>query len=269
MPESQKTFGVQAIERGCSVLDLLGSGKQSYSLRDLSNELNLPKPTVHRILSTFCRLGYVMQDDLTKDYRLGFRLVELGQVVLGGIQLRREAQPFLYKLASQVHETVHLTRLDRNEIVYLDKVERINDAKGLRMASRVGMRNYAHSCAVGKVLLAFLSHNERDQILSVKGLPRLTKNTIVDRDSFEAHLTKVKGQGYAVDNEENEEGIKCLAAPVRNDHGEVVAAISISAPAFRMTKKRIDGEFKKAVFKTAIDISKKLGFRDAKSIERR
>jgi IclR family KDG regulon transcriptional repressor len=249
-------------------LDLLGSGKQSYSLRDLSNELNIPKPTVHRILSTFCRLGYVMQDDLSKEYRLGFRLVELGQFVLGGIQLRREAQPFLYNLASQVQETVHLTRLDGNEIVYLDKVER-NDPKGLRMASRVGMRNFAHSCAVGKILLAFLSGNERDRILSIKGLPRLTKHTIVDRSSFEVHLEKVRTQGFAIDNEENEEGIKCLAAPVRNDHGEVVAAISISAPAFRMTKKRIDKELKDKVTKAALDISRKLGFRDAKPEERR
>jgi DNA-binding IclR family transcriptional regulator len=269
MAKSQKTSGVQAIERGCSVLDLLGSGKQSYSLRVLSNELSMPKPTVHRILSTFCRLGYVLQDDLTKEYRLGFRLVELGQVVLGGIQLRREAQQFLHKLASQVQETVHLTRLDRNEIVYLDKVERVNDAKGLRMASRVGMRNYAHSCAVGKVLLAFLSHNERDEILSVKGLPRLTKNTIIDRARFEAHLTEVREKGFAVDNEENEEGIRCVAAPVRKDHGKVVAAISISAPAFRMTKKRIEKELQEAVVKTAMDISKKLGFKDTKPLERR
>ena len=77
MPKSKRAFGVQAIERGCSVLDLLGSGRQNYSLRDLSNELKLPKPTVHRILSTLCHLGYVMQDDISKEYRLGFRLVEL------------------------------------------------------------------------------------------------------------------------------------------------------------------------------------------------
>ena len=210
-----------------------------------------------------------MQDDISKEYRLGFRLVELGQVVLNGIQLRREAQPFLHNLSSQVQETVHLARLDGSEIVYLDKVEQMNDPKGLRMASRVGMRNYAHSCAMGKVLLAFLSDTERDLIFSQKGLPRLTKNTIVDRGRLEAHLVQVKAQGYSLDNEENEEGIKCVAAPVRNDRGEVVAAISISAPAVRMTKKRIDKEFKGEVIKTALEISKKLGFRVAKPKERR
>jgi IclR family KDG regulon transcriptional repressor len=175
--------------------------------------------------------------------------------------LRREAQPFLHNLAFQVQETVHLARLEGNEIVYLDKVEQMNDPKGLRMASRVGMRNYAHSSAMGKVLLAFLSNTERDLVFSQKGLPRLTKNTIVDRGRFEAHLVQVKAQGYSVDNEENEEGIKCVAAPVWNDRGEVVAAISISAPAVRMTKKRIDRDFKGEVIKTAHHISKKLGFK--------
>ena len=157
MSKNKRSFGVQAIERGCSVLDLLGSGRQNYSLRDLSSELNLPKPTVHRILSTFCHLGYVMQDDISKVYRLGFRLMELGQVVLNGIQLRREAQPFLHNLASQVQETVHLARLEGNEIVYLDKVEQMNEPKGLRMASRVGMHNYPHSCAMGKVLFSLFT----------------------------------------------------------------------------------------------------------------
>ena len=157
MAKNKRTFGVQAIERGCSVLDLMGSGRQRYSLRDLSNELNLPKPTVHRILSTFCRLGYVMQDDISKEYRLGFRLVELGHVILNGIQLRREAQPFLHNLAYQVQETVHLVRLDGNEIVCLGKVEQMNDPKILRMASRVGMHNYPHSCAMGKVLFSLFT----------------------------------------------------------------------------------------------------------------
>ncbi len=145
--------------------------------------------------------------------------------------------------------------------MYLDKVEKISDPKGLRMASRIGMRNYAHSCAVGKVLLAFLSDSERDEIISQKGLPRLTKNTIVNLSQLNRHLTDVKAQGYAVDDEENEEGVRCVAAPVRNDRGKVIAAISISGPSVRMTEKRIQGELKTQVMKTAVVISRKLGFK--------
>lgn len=262
MVKDGKTVGAQAIERGCRVLDVLGSGRQSYALRDLSQALNLPKPTVHRILATYCRFGYVMQDDVTKEYRLGFRLVELGQVVLNGIQLRKEAHPFLHQLATQVQETVHLTYLEGDEIVYVDKVEKINDPKGLRMASRVGMRNFAHSCAVGKMLLALLPDAQRDELLAKKGLPRMTKNTIVDPVRFKRHLLRVKKQGYAIDKEENEEGITCVAAPLRNSQGKVVAAISISAPSFRMSQTRIENELKVAVIETAFRISRKLGYRE-------
>jgi len=271
MPSSKltNTGVVQAIERGCRILDLLGKGKQSYSIHDLFYELKLPKPTIHRILSTLNHFGYVVKEEASKEYRLGFRLVELGQAVLDQIDLRKEAEPFLSVLAGLVQETVHLVILDQGEIVYLDKVERVSDPRGLRMASRVGMRNYAHSCAVGKVLLAFLSDPERDEIFAQKGLPRLTKNTIVDIDKLKKHLARVRAQGYAVDDEENEQGIRCVAAPVRNDRGEVIAAISISGPSVRITKERIPRELVTQVVKTAAEVSRKIGFKSGISGERR
>jgi len=260
---------VQAIERGCRILDHLSRGKQSYSIHDLSLSLNLPKPTIHRILSTLRHFGFVAQDELSKDYRLGFRLVELGHTVLDRIDLRKVAEPFLGDLARMAQETVHLVILDQGEIVYLDKVEEVNDQRSLRMASRIGMRNYAHSCAVGKVLLETLPDVELDEIIARRGLPRLTKNTIVRLEEFKKHLANVKTQGYAIDDEENEEGIRCVAAPVRNDRGSVIAAISISGPTVRMTEKRIHNELKTRVMKTALEISKKLGYKTGPSEERR
>ena len=199
---------VQAIERGCRILDHLSRGKQSYSIQDLSLDLHLPKPTIHRILSTLRHFGFVVQDEISKQYRLGFRLVELGQTVLDQIDLRKAAEPFLNELASLVQETVHLVILDQVEIVYLDKVEKVSDPKSLRMVSRIGRRNPAHACAVGKVLLAFLPDSERDEIITQKGLPRKTRNTIVHSGKLKEHLADVRAQGYAVDDEENEEGIR-------------------------------------------------------------
>ncbi|MGW8221529.1 MAG: IclR family transcriptional regulator [Syntrophobacteria bacterium] len=260
-PKPSKKPGVQAIERACSILDLLGKGKQTYSIRELAHELNLPKPTVHRMLTTFCRFGYVIQDEVSKEYRLGFRLVELGQAVLDRIDVRKEAEPYLHRLAARVQETVHLAILDENEIVYLEKVERMDDPKGLRMASRVGMRIFAHCCAVGKVLLAFMPDRSKTEIFSKKGLPRLTENTIVDAEQLQEHLTMVEQQGYAVDDEENEVGIRCVAAPVRNDRGKVIAGISISGPAVRVSLERIHQELKWEVMKTAAELSSRLGFR--------
>ena len=260
-PKQSQKKGVQAIERGCSILDLLGKGKQTYSISDLASELDLPKPTVHRMLTTFCRFGYVNQDEISKEYRLGFQLVELGQAVLDRIDVRKEAEPCLHRLAARVQETVHLAILDEHEIVYLEKVERMDDPKGLRMASRVGMRIFAHCCAVGKVLLAFLPDKRKTEILSEKGLPRLTENTISDIERMLEHLTVVEQQGYAVDDEENEVGIRCVAAPVRNDRGKVIAGISISGPTVRMSLKRIHRELKTEVMKTAAEVSSKLGYR--------
>ena len=260
---------VQAIERGCRILDHLSGGKQSYSIQDLSLSLSLPKPTIHRILSTLRNFGYVAQDELSKEYHLGFRLVELGHTVLDRIDLRKLAEPFLGNLARLAQETVHLVILDQGEIVYLDKVEEVNDQRSLRMASRIGMRNYAHSCAVGKVLLAALSDVEVDEIIAQKGLPRMTKNTIVRPGELKKHLAAVKTQGFAVDDEENEEGIRCVAAPVRNDRGEVIAAISISGPSVRLTEERIHNRLKKQVMKSALQISKRLGYKSGIAKERR
>lgn len=257
----KNTSSVQAIERGCKILDALGKGKKSYSIQDLSSQLNLPKPTIHRILSTLRHFGFVAQDEVSKEYHLGFRLVELGYTVLDQIDLRKIAEPLLTKLANRVEETVHLVILDQGEIVYLDKVEKISDPRSLRMVSRIGMRNYTHSCAVGKVLLASLSDDERAEIFAQKGLPQLTKNTIVNLSKLNKHLAGVRDQGYAVDDEENEEGVRCVAAPIRNGKGSVIAAISISGPTVRMTEKRIHSELASRVMKTALEISKKLGYK--------
>jgi len=259
--KTKNTGTVQSIERGCKILDALGKRKQSYSIQDLSSQLNLPKPTIHRILSTLRHFGFVAQDEVSKEYRLGFRLAELGYTVLDKIDLRKIAEPFLTKLANRAEETVHLVILDQGEIAYLDKVEKVSDPRSLRMVSRIGMRNYTHSCAVGKVLLAPLSDDEKAEIVAQKGLPRMTKNTIVNLGQLNKHLADVRAQDYAVDDEENEEGIRCVAAPVRNDQGSVIAAISISGPTVRMTEKRIHNELKTRVMKTALEISKKLGYK--------
>ena len=264
--KTPRSSNVQAIEKSCKILDLLSRGNGSYSIREISHALKLPKPTIHRILHTLCSSGFVLQDPDSKDYFLGFRLVELGQAVLNRIDFRKEAEPFLNDLADSVQETVHLAQLDDGKIVYLDKVEKIGVPTGLRMASRIGSRNYAHSSALGKVLLAFAPDDKRIEIFKQKGLPKLTENTITKLDQLQAHLTQVQFKGFAVDDEENEKGIRCVAAPVRDYRGEVIAAISISGPTVRMTIERIDRELTAHVVSAAEKISQKLGYKIAKEV---
>jgi len=251
---------VQTIERTSMILDILGQSSQGISIRDLSEKIKLPKGTTHRLISSLAYFGYARQDSKTRDYFLGFKLVELGNLLLSQLDLRKEAEPFLRDLAERTKETVHMVFLDRGEIVYIDKMELDHNPSGLRMASRVGLRNPAHSSAVGKVLLSHLAEEELNGLIKEKGLPKRTENTITDPIQLKEHLKTVRTQGCAVDDEENERGIRCVAAPIYNEVGKAVAAISISGPAFRITKKVIQETLKKEVMETASKISHRLGF---------
>ena len=255
---------VQTLERASFILDILGQSPQGISIKDLSERMHLPKGTTHRLLSSLSYFGYVRKDQNTKNYFLGFKLVELGNLLLGQLDLRKEAEPFLRDLAERTRETVHLVILDGSEIVYLDKLETEPHTGGLRMASRVGSRNPAHSCAVGKVLMAHLPAAALAKMVEEKGLPKRTANTITDFDQLKAHMALVRKQGYAIDDEENERGIRCVGAPIFNEAGMVVAAISVSGPAFRVTKKTVQESLRKEVMATAHRISRKLGFTQRK-----
>lgn len=255
---------VQTIERVSSILDILAQNAQGISIRDLSSNIGLPKGTTHRLLSSLSYFGYVRQEPKTRNYFLGLKFVELGQILLGQLDLRKVAEPFLRDLAERTKETIHLVILDRNEIVYIDKVETDQNPSGLKMASRLGLRNPAHSSAVGKMILANISEEELQSFFKEKTLVRRTENTITDPVQLREHLKTVRKQGYAVDDEENEKGIRCVAAPIYNEIGKTVAAISITAPAFRVTKKTIQETLKKEVMETASKISERLGFRERK-----
>jgi DNA-binding IclR family transcriptional regulator len=255
---------VQTIERASSILDILGQSPDGISIRELSSKIKLPKGTIHRLLSSLSYFGYVRQDPKTRNYLLGFKLVELGNLLLNQLDLRKEAEPFLKDLAERTKETVHMVLLDRNEVVYIDKVETDQHTSGLRMASRVGLRNPAHSSAVGKVLLAHFSEEELNNFTKEKGLLKRTENTITDPGQLREHLSIVRAQGYAIDDEENEKGIRCVAAPIYNEVGKPVAAMSISGPAFRITKKVIQESLKKEAMETALKVSQRLGFRRGK-----
>ncbi len=252
---------VQTIERVSQIFDILGQSPQGISIRELSTKASLPKGTIHRLLSSLLHFGYVRQDSKTRNYFLGFKLVELGNLLLGQLDLRKEAEPFLRDLARGTNETVHMVVMDRDEVVYIEKVEFEQNPGGLRMASKVGLRNPIHSCAVGKVLLADFSDEALDHFFRGKNLAKRTENTMTDPLQLREHLKLVRKQGVAIDDEENERGIRCVAAPVFNEVSRVVAAISISGPAFRVTKKMIQESLKKEVMETASKISQRLGFR--------
>ncbi|MDH4206016.1 MAG: IclR family transcriptional regulator [Desulfobacteraceae bacterium] len=251
---------VQTIERVSLILDILGQHPQGISVKELSAKVDLPKGTTHRLLSSLAYFDFVRQDVLNKNYLLGFKLVELGNLLVNQLDFKNEARPFMIDLAKTTGETIHLVILDQNEALYIDKVAL--HQTGLQMMSRVGLRIPVHCCSVGKILVAHLAEDELNQIIKEKGLPERTKNTITHISQFKKHIQTVRNKGYAIDNEENEKGIRCVAAPIRNANGKVIAAMSISGPSIRLTLKAIQTELKDAACDAALNISKKLGFRD-------
>lgn len=251
---------VQTIERASLILDILGKSPQGLSVGDLSKKTGFPKGTTHRLLTSLAYFDYIRQDLMTKNYHLGFKLVELGNLLLNQIDLRTEAHPYLIELADRTKETAHMVILDRNEALYVDKVDASEPNGGLRMVSRLGSRIPAHCSAVGKILLAFLPEERLVSIVEDKGLPRRTENTITDIEELKKHLQLIREQDYALDDEENEKGVKCVAAPIRDQKGEVKAAISISVPGSRIRTDMLLTTHKDQVAETAMKISNKLGY---------
>jgi DNA-binding IclR family transcriptional regulator len=257
--EDKPTNLVQTIERVATIFDVMAQSAQGISLKELSAKVDLPKGTTHRLLSSLAYFGYVRQASESKNYHLGFKLVELGNLLLDQLDLRSQAKPFLINLCERINETVHLVVLDQNEALYIDKVVSKEKPGGLQMVSRVGLRVPAHCSAVGKILLAHQSEKEINDLVQTKGLSQRTKNTITDPDRLKTHLKTVRNQGYAIDNEENEKGIRCVSAPIYDQQGRAIAAISISGPTARISKQLVQNSLKKEVIKTALAISRELG----------
>ncbi len=225
---------VAAVERALGILENVDGSLRGTGVSELSRRLGLGKSTVHRLCATLEHRGYLVRDPHTGRYRLSLRLFQIGSAALSELDLPRRALPALEALAAAVEETVHLAVLDGDEIVFIAKVD---SPHPLRLYSQVGRRSPAHCTALGKVLLAHAAPEVRSRILA-RPLRRYTATTITDPAMLERTLEDVRRRGYAVDDQEFEEGIRCVAAPVRDYTGRVVAALSVSAPAARLPRAR-------------------------------
>jgi DNA-binding IclR family transcriptional regulator len=256
---------VQTIERTAFIFDILSQSPSGLSLGELARQANLPKGTAHRLLASMAYFDFIRQEPTTKNYHLGFKLVDLGNLLLSQIDLRSQARPFLINLSETVKETVHLVVLDRDKALYVDKVDLHPRASGLQMVSRLGSRIALHCSSVGKALLAYMKKTDAAKLISDTPLAKRTPNTISDPEELMQHLALVRKNGYAIDDEENEEGIRCVAAPIRNGSGKAEAAVSISGPTTRITMERIETELRQLVCQTANSISVQLGCRDTET----
>lgn len=251
---------VQSVDRALSILELLSDYEQGLGVTEISKITKLHKSTVYRLLSTLIYKGFVLQDPATNKYKISLKLYELGIKKLKDIDILKASEIYLRKLMKEVNEVVHLVVRDNYDIVYIDKVEADNT---IRMASTIGKRSPMYCTSVGKVMLAYLSDNEVKKVWENSKIEEYTVNTIIDFDKFEQELFNIKKNGYAVDDEENELGVRCVGAPIFNHNGTIEGAISVSGPTMRITKDKID-EIAVKVKKYASLISKELGFIEKK-----
>jgi DNA-binding IclR family transcriptional regulator len=242
-----------AVVRACSILTLVASRTEPTRVSDIVLYLNIPRNSAFELVRTLTNTGLL---DTGADHalRLGLRLFELGYAYEQSLDLIAEAKVVAKKLAIASGETVHVAVLDGRDVVYLVKEE---SQQFVRISS-VGRRLPAHVTGVGKAMLAFRPEAEVRRLLGSAALAALTPRSITDRIRLSTELASTRNRGYAVDSGEAAPDVRCVAAPIRNGKGEVVAAISISSPAYR-TDSAKRAQFIRQVIQAATDISSRLG----------
>ncbi|RSL32325.1 IclR family transcriptional regulator [Salibacterium salarium] len=247
---------VKSVDRALTIVKLVSTRKDGYSVTELAGELGLNKSSIFRILTTLMEHGFIEQDAETKKYRLGYQHLELSSKLLDSIDIRKEATPFLKELEELTNEVIHLVIYSQKEAVYIEKLE---GNETLRMHSQVGKRAPMHCTSAGKTILAHIPENEVREIIQEKGLPEHTEKTITDGKELIDNIKDIRVKGFGVEREENEVGITCIAVPIFNFRGDIAGSISISGPSIRMSEERIN-ELKDRFMEIGDSVSRRLGY---------
>lgn len=248
--------GVQSINRAFEILEALVEARQGMTIAELVEQLGLNKSTVHRILQTLVAWGYVTKDERLKCYRSGIKVMALASHYLNGLELKTEALPFLEKLQQQTGVFVHLGTLDQEEIIYLEK---LGPYTHFRMYSQIGRRAPVYATGLGKAVFAQLDETHQRALLDkIKFVPS-TEHTVTNEAEFLSDIQRTKERGYALDDEENEEGMRCIAAPIFDYTGKVIGAVSASGMVTVVTEDKIP-LFGQYVRECAAAISAQMGY---------
>ncbi|HEX15732.1 MAG: IclR family transcriptional regulator [Deltaproteobacteria bacterium] len=253
----KSSYMIKSVANALDLLEELSNEGGELGVTELSRRLNLHKNNIFRLLATLESKGYVEQNKETENYRLGLKSLELGQNYLRRMSLIKQVRPILEELVQKCNENAGLGVVRQQWVVYLDVVEA---KRMVRVACRAGWRLPVYASAIGKVQLAFKSESEIEKSVDWKNMKAFTPNTITDKEAFLKHLEEVRERGYAIDDEEYEEGVKCVAVPVRDYTQRVVAGISIQAPVFRVPDERIEKEILPLLKEAGVKASQKLGY---------
>ena len=232
-----KASKVQSVDRALALVDIIAESEDGLSLAQISNAIELPKSTVFGLLSTLRDYNYVTQSPDDGRYQLGIKLFELGTQVARTWDIRDAARPVLRRLMNEFGDTVHLGAEDNGEVLYIEKM---SPESIVNIVSEVGIRLPMHCSALGKVLLASKSKSELKRIIGMRGLPAFTHKTITTQSKLEKELVQIREQGYAVDDGEIMENLRCIAAPIKDSYGVIKYAVSISGQLRDMHGKRLE-----------------------------
>jgi len=254
-------YRVQVLDRAFTILDVLAENGSELGLAELSGKLGLHKSTVHRLLMVLERNRYVEKHPSSAKYRLGWKLFELGMQAVARRDLFQLAPPVVEWLMAETGETAHFGILREGEVISVVNAE---SQQTVRTPSTVGRRAPAHCTSLGKAILASLPRQQVLEFVRTHGFRSYTRNTITRLSLLESELRRTRERGYAVDDEEREDGLRCIGAPVLDHTGRVVAAISIAGPAFRVGQDRLPA-LAASVMSAAARLSASLGYQQAKA----
>lgn len=246
---------VSSVMKVFGILQALGE-ERDHGITELAQRVMMSKSTVYRFLQTMKTLGYVTQEGESEKYSLTLKLFELGAKALQNVDLIRSADVQMRELSRLTKETIHLGALEEDSIVYIHKIDSLYN---LRMYSRIGRRNPLHTTAIGKVLLAWRDRAEVNEILKEVEFKRSTANTIVTREALLEVLDQVKAHSFGEDNEEQEEGLRCIAVPVFDRFGVVIAGLSISFPTIRFSEEA-KSDYVAMLHRAARTLSAEMGY---------
>ena len=248
-----------ALDRGIDVVEFLASAKGPVSFSEILGSLDIPKASLVRILNTLCKRGIIDKTEEKGRYRLGMKLLYLGNRLQAKLRLRSVAWPFMQNLAEKVQETVEISILDRDQLVLIEQIEGAGD---VRVYSRVGgAYPYFHAVSVGKVYLAHMNPEKRKKVLNQVGLPAVTQWTITNLDDLEEELSRILKNGYATEDQELRKGVRRVAAPIYDHQRQVAGCLSVAAPVPKL-EVRDFGKLGTIIKQSTDKISKRLGASD-------
>lgn len=255
MEQKVNRYSVPALEKTLSIMEALAVSGVPLGISDIAARINLPKSSIYMILTTLEEHHYIEKNADGK-YRLTLKLYHLGLTVLNKIDIRDIARPIMEELARQLGYTVHLAALVDGKAVYIEKVQ---GPAFVQFSTQVGQSWHLHSSGVGKAIAAYISEEQLDEVLQKHGMPQSTPNTILSEYEFKTFLESVRKSGYAIEDEEGEQGIRCIAAPIYDRNRKVIAAISVTSVRLDLPSHRFS-EVGVFVKDKALLISEKLGY---------